>query len=56
MEELRDAGLFAAGAKFTSGNLAGLSVLDAVCHESLRYFPPAPSGGLRVLGQDTQVR
>lgn len=61
VEELRDAGLLAtpdnpSPPAITAEALAGLTVLDAVCHESLRVFTPAPSGGIRVLTKDTDVR
>ena len=60
-EELQDAGLLATPSApsppaITSDHLAGLPVLDAICHESLRVFPPVPNGAVRVLAKDTEVR
>ena len=60
-EELHDAGLLATPERpdppaVTAEQLSKLSVLDAVCHEALRVFPPAPNGGFRELTHDTEVR
>lgn len=60
-EELQDAGFLATPdmpnpPAITAEDLAGLRVLDAVCHESLRLFPPAPNGGFRTLNKDMKVR
>jgi cytochrome P450 len=40
----------------TAEDISRLQILDAVCHESLRLLPTAPSGGFRKLQQDTVVR
>jgi cytochrome P450 len=60
VQELEDAGLLATPLRPTpraieAADLPQLTFLDAVCHESLRLFPPAPSGGARRLTKDTQA-
>ena len=60
MQELKAEGLLATPeqpepATVTAAQLLNLKVLDAVCHESLRLFPPVPSAA-RMITQDTQVR
>eukprot|EP00892_Ulva_mutabilis_P004477 jgi/Ulvmu1/2400/UM133_0001.1 len=59
-EELREAGLLAEPGRpppraIARDDLARMTVLGAVCHESLRLLPPSPVGGLRELGKDTKI-
>ena len=61
VQELGDAGLLATvecpePPAVTAEQLAGLSVLDAVCHESMRLLTPEPFGGFRQLAEHTNVR
>eukprot|EP00892_Ulva_mutabilis_P006221 jgi/Ulvmu1/3971/UM181_0005.1 len=59
VQELDEAGLLATSERpepppVTAEHLSSLKVLDAVCHESLRLFPPVP-GAARVLTQETEI-
>ena len=60
-QELESEGLLATAENpsprsITAEDLAKLTVLDALVHESLRLMPTAPNGGLRVLTSDTKAR
>eukprot|EP00892_Ulva_mutabilis_P006220 jgi/Ulvmu1/3970/UM181_0004.1 len=59
VQELDEAGLLATPERptppaVTPSQLVSLKVLDAVCHESLRLFPPVP-GAARKLVQETKI-
>eukprot|EP00892_Ulva_mutabilis_P010420 jgi/Ulvmu1/7750/UM039_0058.1 len=59
VQELDEAGLLATPERpnpppVTVGHLSSLKVLDTVCHESLRLFPPVPIAA-RALTQETEI-
>jgi cytochrome P450 len=60
MQELTDAELLATPENpkprsMNGKDLLNLTFLDAIFHESLRVFPPAPSGSLRTLEADVEL-